>query len=148
MSTYGPLAVLLYTGVKKSNLFRITNASFFLEELIEFYLDNALKLSEYESATWKLHSLVSLFPSTEYFTKLLPTHSKPLFKEMVIFKLLLDVMTWYYKVTERPLYKKLQREVIPLALNFYKSITRSTLKEININLISNGCSDGKVLVRV
>jgi len=147
MSTYGPLAVLVYTGVKKCNLFRITNASFFLEELIDFYLDNAVKLCEHETAKWKLHSLIALFPSTEYFTKLLPTHCKALFKEMVIFKLLLDIMTWYYKVTERPLYKKLQREIIPLALSFYRSITKSTLKEVNVNLISSGCSDGKVEVK-
>lgn len=148
MSAYGPLAVVIYAEVKKRGLFKITNASFFLEELIEFYMDNAQKIFENEVATVKLHSLVSIFPSTDYLAKLLPTRAKSSSKDMVLTKLLLDIMVWYYKATERPLFTKLQKEIIPLALSFYRSISREKLKEINVSLLSSGCSDGKAEVKV
>eukprot|EP00826_Nyctotherus_ovalis_P031565 TRINITY_DN2524_c0_g3_i2.p2 TRINITY_DN2524_c0_g3~~TRINITY_DN2524_c0_g3_i2.p2 ORF type:complete len:163 (+),score=36.87 TRINITY_DN2524_c0_g3_i2:475-963(+) len=147
MAAYGPLAVIVYAEVKKHNLFKITNASFFLEELIEFYMDNAQKISEDETAIGKLHLLVSLFPSTEYLAKLLPTRTKSSSRDMVLIKLLLDIMAWYYKATERPLFTKLQKEIIPLALTFYRSISKEKLKEINVNLLSSGCSDGKAGVK-
>lgn len=144
MSTYGSLAVIIYKGVKKHNLFKITNASFFLEEFIEFYMNNAQRVSKHVIVAEKLHLLVSLFPTTEQLDKLLSSRSANLSKEMLILKLLLDIMTWYYKTTEKPLYKKLQKEVIPLALKFYMAIGNSALKEININLLSSGYGDGKI----
>eukprot|EP00826_Nyctotherus_ovalis_P047634 TRINITY_DN5507_c0_g1_i17.p1 TRINITY_DN5507_c0_g1~~TRINITY_DN5507_c0_g1_i17.p1 ORF type:complete len:100 (-),score=28.31 TRINITY_DN5507_c0_g1_i17:107-406(-) len=58
---------------------------------------------------------------------------------MALFKLILDIMICYYRATEKPVYKKLRKEVIPLALKFYATIPEAMLVGTVSELISCGC---------
>ena len=135
MSTYGPFSVILYSRVKKLKLFDVSEPSSFLEKFIVFYTKHAREMNKNEAALANVQSLVSLFPSPKRFTKLLSFH-RLRGRDMVFFKLALDIMTFYYKTTEAPLFTKLQKEVIPLALQFYKALSPPTLKEITTELLS------------
>jgi len=145
MSTYGPFSVILYARVKKLKLFEISDSSNFLEKLIEFYSKNAREISK-NDALKNIKTLISLFPSPKRFTKLLGFH-RAKGRDMIFFKLALDIMTFYYKTIESPLFIKLQREIIPLALNFYKIVGTSVLKEIISELLAN-CGSKSIFLHV
>lgn len=46
---------------------------------------------------------------------------------MIFFKLTLDILTHYYRTVEAPLFRKLQTEIIPLAIAFYSWHTNHSL---------------------
>ena len=136
LSTYGPFSVILYARVKKLKLFEVSDASSFLEKFAYFYIKNAKEMSTNEAAFRNIRTLVSLFPSPKRFTQLVSFH-RLRGRDMAFFKLALDVLTYYYKATESPLFVKLQKEVIPLALQFYSTLSAQTLKEIASELTSS-----------
>ena len=135
MSNYGPFSVILYARLKKLQLFEIPEEPFlFLKSLIQFYKKNAEGMGDNKDCCANVKALVSMFPPSKEFIEILGFHQLR-GKDRVFLKIALDIMTFYYKVTESPLFKKLQSEVIPLALHFYKSLNSQTLQEI-INELS------------
>jgi len=140
LSSYGPLSVILYSRVKKHKLFPVPESSLFLEKLASFYLRNAANMEKDIAAMKNIKLLVSFFPSYKQFKELLKAnHFRN--RDFIFFKLALDILTFYYKTTELPLFKKLQTEIISLALAFYTSLTNSCLHDIVTELIS--CIDNR-----
>ena len=135
LSSYGPFSVMLYSRIKKLKLFEIPGSSLFLEKVIKFYVTNAKKMETDFISVKNLKTLIGLFPSYKRFNILLSSRRR-VAKDMTFFKLALDIMTQYYQLTEIPLYRKLQCEVIPLALTFYKLLPTECLTEINNELQS------------
>jgi len=146
LSSYGPFSVILYARVKKLKLFDITDAGEFIESLAGFYVNNIKDADKSESALKKLKTLVSLFPSPKRFMQLLKFHRQK-GKEMVFFKLAVDILTFFNKVTESPLFARLQKEVIPLAIQFYKSMNQDTLKDIS-NMLRSSCEKSKWRIKL
>ncbi len=135
LSTYGPFSVILYARVKKLKLFDIGEPGAFLERFVDFYIRNAKEMGNKGTALKSVQTLVSLFPSPRRFTKLLHFH-RLRGRDMVFFKVALDIMTFYYKETESPLFSRLQNEIIPLALQFYRSLSPQTIKDVSSELMS------------
>lgn len=146
-SLYGPLAWKLYSNIRSQGLFKITSVSFFMEELIEFYVQNIRIVDKSELASQNLHALVPLLPSLRELRTLLTNVHKYTSRKMALFKLILDIMICYYKATEKPVYKKLRKEVIPLALKFYATIPEAMLVGMVSELISCGCVCGTGCVK-
>lgn len=140
LSSCGPLSVILYARVKKQKLFTIHESSLFLEKLVSFYIKNVSKMENSIVAMKNMKSLASLFPSIKELDELLKTR-RIRSRDMVFFKLILDILTLYYKQIEVPLFKKLQSEIIPLALFFYESHSTQSLNDLATDLIS--CVDNK-----
>eukprot|EP00826_Nyctotherus_ovalis_P047631 TRINITY_DN5507_c0_g1_i12.p3 TRINITY_DN5507_c0_g1~~TRINITY_DN5507_c0_g1_i12.p3 ORF type:complete len:152 (-),score=44.22 TRINITY_DN5507_c0_g1_i12:202-657(-) len=110
-----------------------------MEELIEFYVQNIRIVDKSELASQNLHALVPLLPSLRELRTLLNNVHKYTSRKMALFKLILDIMICYYRATEKPVYKKLRKEVIPLALKFYATIPEAMLVGTVSELISCGC---------
>lgn len=144
MSTYGPFSVMLYGRLKKLQLFEIPEEpSQFLRSLIQFYTKNAEEMGKNKDCFANVKALVSMFPSSKEFIEILGFHQLR-GKDRVFLKIALDIMTFYYKVTEIPLFKKLQSDIIPLALRFYESLNSQALQEI-INELSPFISSHSLL---
>lgn len=134
MSNYGPFSVMLYGRLKKVKLFDVPEEpSVFLKSLIRFFTKNAKEIMKSKESYENIKKLVSLFPSPKEFKDILGFHQLR-GKERVFLKVALDIMIFYYEMTELPLFEKLQKDIIPLALNFYKLLTPQALKEITNEL--------------
>jgi len=144
---YGPLAWKVYNGIRSEALFKITSSTFFIEEFIEFYAANIQLIDKDKIASKNMRTLITLLPSFKELRALLPLLHKYSPRQMVMYKLILDMMICYYKKAEEPVYKKLRREVIPLALAFYEGISGATLIGIISELISCGCINGKAIYK-
>eukprot|EP00826_Nyctotherus_ovalis_P002147 TRINITY_DN10404_c0_g4_i1.p1 TRINITY_DN10404_c0_g4~~TRINITY_DN10404_c0_g4_i1.p1 ORF type:complete len:150 (-),score=28.20 TRINITY_DN10404_c0_g4_i1:185-634(-) len=130
MSTYGPFSVILYARLKKLRLFEVPEEpSLFLKSFIQFYTKNAEEMGSKKESTINVKALVSLFSSSKELKEIL-SFRQLRGKDRVFFKVALDIMTFYYRIAEAPLFKKLQTEVIPLALHFYQSLNPRTLREL------------------
>jgi hypothetical protein len=140
LSSYGPLSVILYSRVKKHELFPVPAPSLFLEKLVAFYMKNAANMEKDPTAMKTIKLLVSFFPTYKEFKELLKSN-RFRGRDFIFFKLALDILTVYYKTIELPLFKKLQCEIIPLALSFYSSLTNSCLHDIVTELMS--CIDNR-----
>lgn len=130
MANYGPFSVVLYGRLKKLQLFEVPeDTSDFLRTLIIFYTKNAEGMEKNKDNLNNVKALVSLFPSSKELIEMLGFHQLR-GKDRVFIKIALDIMTFYYKITELPLFQKLQSDIIPLALHFYKGLNYQTLQEI------------------
>lgn len=130
MSTYGPFSVILYARLKKLQLFQVPeDPSVFLKTLVQFYTKNAEEMGTKKESMMNVRALVSLFSSSKELKEIL-SFRQLRGKDRVFFKVALDIMTFYYRIAEAPLFKKLQTEVIPLALHFYSSLDSRALREL------------------
>ncbi len=129
LSAYGPFSVILYARIKKLKLFNINDIGDFLENLADFYVRNIKETEKSEAAVRSLQTLVGLFPPPGRFMQLLRFHQQK-GREMIFFKLALDILHFYYKATEAPMFVRLQRDVIPLGTRLYRNLSEETLKEI------------------
>lgn len=137
MRTYGPYSVILYARLRKARQIEsLHDGLSFIKKFIGVYLKNMGQGPKNCIALANLESLVSNFPTRKQFVELIDFHRLGGEKDMICFKLTLDMMTFYYRRSEKPLFKKLKYEVIPLALKFYKLITDQTLSEINRELLA------------
>eukprot|EP00826_Nyctotherus_ovalis_P066782 TRINITY_DN990_c0_g1_i5.p1 TRINITY_DN990_c0_g1~~TRINITY_DN990_c0_g1_i5.p1 ORF type:complete len:171 (-),score=15.54 TRINITY_DN990_c0_g1_i5:114-626(-) len=129
LNCYGPIAITLHMEMKTSGILGEYESVHFLKKLVHFYAKNLMEMEKNRFALLNIRRLVSLFPSFSQLRKILRPHTYR-GREMIFFKLLLDILTNYYKATEIPLFKTLQGKVIPLALSFYSSQSTSTLHDI------------------
>ena len=111
--------------------------------MIEFFINNIREIENSKSARENIRNLIGIIPNLQFIKEnFLVRHNKSP-KEKILVKLIIDIMTWYYKLTEEPLYQALKKEIIPFAINFYKSLSETCLKEIELELISCGCNSSK-----
>ncbi len=129
LTAYGPFSVILYARLKKLKLFPINDIGDFLENLAEFYVTNIKQADKSEEAVRNLRTLVGLFPPPGRFMQLLRYHQQK-GREMVFFKLALDVMHFYCKLTESPLFVRLQKDILPLGIRLYSSMSEEALKDV------------------
>lgn len=129
MSNYGPFSVILYARIKKLKLFEINEANTFLEKLADYYVRNIKDAEQDERKKEKVKTLVNLLPSPKKLMQLIKFHRQS-GRDMVFFKLALDILTFYYKTFEYPLFTSLQKEIFPLTLQLYKSLSNTTIKDI------------------
>lgn len=127
--SYGPFSVILYSRVKKLKLFSVTEPENFLKSLLEFYIKNIKHADKSEEAICNIKTLVGLFPPIKKFCNLLKFHRQQ-GAEMIFFKLAIDILYFYYKATDGPLFVKLQKDVVPLAINLYKTLSGKALDDI------------------
>lgn len=129
LSTYGPFSVVLYSRVKKLNLFSAESDNGFLDSLANFYTDNMHDIGN-ERSLQNLKDLVQQFPPIPKLLKLFKRRKQTV-KETVFFKLAIDILENFYKKTEEPVYAKLRSQVFPLAIKFYSSLNELIINEIN-----------------
>ena len=129
LSSFGPFSVILYSRIKKLKLFDVNDSESFLRNLLEFYIKNIKNADKSEEAIRNIKALVDLFPSTKKFCNLLKFHHQQ-GSEMIFFKLALDIWYFYCKATDGPLFTKLQKDVIPLAIKLYKTMSGKALDEV------------------
>lgn len=133
LSTYGPFSVVLYARVKKFKLVPLSENGDFVDALIEFYLRNVQEVNKTKEAYKSIKKLIDFLPSSRRFIHILKFH-KPTAKERILFKLAIDVLENFYRATGRPMFKRLQTKVFPLALRFYRRMTDEALTDINLRI--------------
>ena len=131
LSMYGPFSVIIYSRIKKSELFQIPDANNFIRSFIEFYLKNIHNIKKSEEYSKNIKTLISFFPSGKKFIRLLRFHNHNA-KERILFKLAIDISENYFKSMERPIFSKLQKRIFPLAVRFYERMTDEALTDINL----------------
>jgi len=129
LSSYRPFSVILYSRVKKLNLFFADSDDDFLCSLANFYTENIHNIQNERSLN-NLKDLINQFPLTPKLFKLIKHYNQTV-KEMIFFKLVIDIMENFYKKTEQPIFTKLRGQVLPLAINFYTSINELVIQNIN-----------------
>eukprot|EP00826_Nyctotherus_ovalis_P061365 TRINITY_DN8726_c0_g2_i2.p1 TRINITY_DN8726_c0_g2~~TRINITY_DN8726_c0_g2_i2.p1 ORF type:complete len:110 (-),score=20.72 TRINITY_DN8726_c0_g2_i2:4-333(-) len=82
-----------------------------------------------------LKRLIEIFPPSAKFLELLKKHKKTA-RGMLFFKLIVDISENYHK-TEAPLYEKLRKETIPLAIKFYSELNAKTITDLGHTITSN-----------
>jgi len=90
---------------------------------------NVSEAEKDENSAILLKQLIGQFPSPKKFLSLVHFHTEK-GREIIFFKLAVDILENYYKIREKPLFGRLQKEVFPLALKFYSVINDETLNEI------------------
>eukprot|EP00826_Nyctotherus_ovalis_P007132 TRINITY_DN1175_c0_g1_i17.p1 TRINITY_DN1175_c0_g1~~TRINITY_DN1175_c0_g1_i17.p1 ORF type:complete len:169 (+),score=34.78 TRINITY_DN1175_c0_g1_i17:436-942(+) len=145
LSAYGPFSVVLYSRVKKLNLFSTESDNGFLGSLAGFYTDNMHNIGN-EKSLQNIKDLVQQFPPIPKLLKLFE-HYRQTVKETVFFKLAIDILENFYKKTEEPVYTELRSQVLPFAIKFYSSLNKLIINEIN-ELIKSYVSRSKSLREV
>ena len=77
-----------------------------------------------------LKSFVDVIPDGNKILELLKAHDQ-IVKQIIFFKLVIDILENYYKHTEIPLYTKLRTVIFPLAIKFYSRVQGEILIGIN-----------------
>ena len=129
MSSYGPLSVILYARVKKLKLFEPSDASSFLGQLADFYMRSLKELEKGEGGLQNIKGFINILPSPKRLRQLV-NFRRLAGRDVVFFKFSLDMLASYYKITEGPLYTKLQREILPLAVELHRWLSPAALKDM------------------
>lgn len=117
--------MILCSRVKRFRIFSLGNSRDFFTSLADCYAKNMQ-----ETQRSGLKNLIKIFPSSITFYELLRKHEKT-GRGMLFFKLAVDILENYYKTTEAPMYEKLRKEVIPLAIKTYSNLSAKTINDLN-----------------
>lgn len=131
---FGAYPAILYWRLKRRKIFKPDVIDHFAEEFLHFFLKNAAAAPKSPSATEKIKNLVQVIPKLDGLKKLIKYHRFSL-KNAIFFKISVDILTFYYKLSGSPLFLKYKTEVIPIALEIYQTLPAYTFSEISDKLI-------------
>lgn len=135
LNEFGSFPALLFWRIKCKKLFPIIPMDSFPEELLKFFVKSAKEASNDPDAIKNIHSLVNLFPSHSTLKKLIKAEGVNN-KSSFFYKLAIDILSFYYRTTGGPLYKKYRKEVLPFALQVFEAYSEVLLLSISQRLSS------------
>lgn len=133
MNKYGPFCVILYSRIKEKGMFEIPEHGDFLLFFTAFYFSNIKNASVDIEAHKQIQMLVSVIPPFRQLKELKKFHETGGL-DMIFFKVCLDILCFYSKITGGPLFTKYTKEVIPFARRFYEKLSPSAIQGIHDEL--------------
>ena len=121
---YGYIGIALYHCLSELKILKITPDKFH-KNIIEFYSKNIEKNTNDTIITAK--NFVECLPDLKLIREIIQTNNITK-KELITFKMILDIYEHFYKKFDGPLYSKLLVEYIPTASNFYSNLSEDNIK--------------------
>ena len=129
LSRYGSFPAVLYWRIRKRKLFKSSVAEKFMDDFISYYFSHAATVNTSPFSFSKIECLAELIPNPSSIRGLLKFHRFTVYNA-IFFKLVIDILSYYYITTGTPLFKKYKEEVIPLAIAIYQVLPQYTVLKI------------------